>query len=67
MGLDITVLQRLEDRLRNQLFMFLRKYATEALEGAQSHQSSPSISFMDPSFPDDESADERALELVNVQ
>jgi hypothetical protein len=65
MGLDIKVLQRLEDQLKNQLFEYLRKSANNALTGAQSHQSSPAISFMDPSFPDDESADERALELVS--
>ncbi|EDR08230.1 uncharacterized protein LACBIDRAFT_327289 [Laccaria bicolor S238N-H82] len=50
-GLDIAVLQQLEDRLKNRLFKYLEKYAKQALEQVQSHQLSPTTSVTDITLP----------------
>lgn len=50
-GLDIAVLQQLEDRLKNRLFKYLEKYAKRALEQVQSHQLSPTTSVTDITLP----------------
>lgn len=63
-GLDITVLREVENRLKEQLFGYLTKYATEKLQETQS-QSSPTTSFMDISLPGS-IADETALDLRRI-
>ena len=64
-GLDITILQQVEDRLKERLFKFLEKYVKDALKKeGQSHQSSPTTSLTDIRSPLP-IADDKALELLS--